>query len=61
MACDVASSEVIPRKIDPNGRIVIPPEILKHLKAKPGDYVGYEIVDGQVVLHRVRIEKVRPS
>lgn len=50
-------SELIPRKIDPNSRVVIPPEVLKHLRVKAGDYVAYEIAGDRVLLHKVRIEK----
>lgn len=52
------SQELIPRKVDPNGRIVLPPDVQKALRIKPGDYVGYEIQPDMVVLHKVSITKV---
>jgi bifunctional DNA-binding transcriptional regulator/antitoxin component of YhaV-PrlF toxin-antitoxin module len=52
-------SDLIPRKIDPQNRIVLPPEILEALGAKKGDYLGYELSRDGVRLHLVRIERVK--
>jgi len=49
--------DLIPRKVDPNGRVVLPPEVLKILDVKVGDYIGYELARDRVVLHKVRIER----
>lgn len=51
-------SNLIPRKVDPNSRVVLPPEVLKALDVKVGDYIGYEVHEGRVVMHKVRIERV---
>jgi bifunctional DNA-binding transcriptional regulator/antitoxin component of YhaV-PrlF toxin-antitoxin module len=50
-------AELIPRKIDPQNRIVLPPEVLEVLGAKAGEYLGYELGRDSVTLHRVRIQK----
>lgn len=52
-------ADLIPRKVDPQGRIVLPPEALKALDVNPGDYIGYEVLKDRVVLHKVRIQRVK--
>lgn len=51
--------DLIPRKIDPQNRIVLPPEVLAELGAKSGDYLGYEIASEGIRLHLVKIERVK--
>ena len=43
-----------PRSIDPQNRVVLPPEVMRALGAATGDYVQFEIDGGSVRIHKVR-------
>lgn len=43
-----------PRKIDAQGRVHVPPEVMRVLGVGPGDYVLFDVADGAVTLRRVR-------
>lgn len=42
-------------RIDARMRITLPDKILKELKAKKGDYISFELKNGNVELRRVTI------
>jgi bifunctional DNA-binding transcriptional regulator/antitoxin component of YhaV-PrlF toxin-antitoxin module len=48
------SSEPKPRSIDPQNRIVLPPEALRALGAGAGDFVTFEIEGSNVRLRKIR-------
>lgn len=50
----VKSSEPKPRSIDPQNRVVLPPEVMRALNVDAGDYVTFEVSG-----HEVRLIKVR--
>jgi hypothetical protein len=50
---------LILRKVDPANRIVLAPEVLKHLDLGVGDYVACELAADSVVLYKVRVEKAK--
>lgn len=43
-----------PRVIDHQKRVVLPNKVLRTLGVDPGDFVAFEIQDGEVKLRRVR-------
>lgn len=48
------SGEPKPRLIDRQNRVALPPEVLRALQVKAGDYVSFDI-DGAVVrIHKVK-------
>lgn len=51
------SGELIPRKVDPNSRVVLPPDVLKALGIRPGDYVVFDIQQEGVTIYRAKISK----
>ena len=42
-----------PRKIDPQGRVHLPPDIMEALKVGPGEYVSFELEGNAVCLYKV--------
>lgn len=40
-------------KLSSQGQVTVPKAIRDRLELRPGDLVGYEVVDGQVVLRRI--------
>ena len=47
-------TEPKPRSIDPQNRVVLPPEVMRALGVSTGDYVTFEISGGDVRIHKVR-------
>lgn len=43
-----------PRSIDPQNRVVLPPEVMRALGASTGDYVTFEVNGADVRIHKVR-------
>lgn len=43
-----------PRSIDPQNRVVLPPEVMRALGVTNGDYVTFEINGSDVRIHKVR-------
>lgn len=43
-----------PRVIDPQNRVVLPPEVMKSLGVRVGDHVSFEVDGFEVRLRRVR-------
>ena len=43
-----------PRKIDSQGRIHLPPEVMDALGVKRGDHVGFEVAGSEIRLVRVK-------
>lgn len=43
-----------PRSIDPQNRVVLPPEVMRALSVTNGDYVTFEINGGDVRIQKVR-------
>ena len=48
------SPEPKPRSIDPQNRVVLPPEVLRALGVNTGDYVTFEVNGSDVRLLKVR-------
>ncbi len=46
-------NQIRPRLIDPQKRVILPAEVLDALNLEAGDYVGFEVSDGEVRLRKV--------
>lgn len=49
----MAKNQIRPRLIDPQRRVILPPEVMEALHVDIGDHVAFSIEDGMVRLHRV--------
>lgn len=47
-------SDAKPRLIDHQNRVALPGEVMRALGVRSGDYVAFEIKDGEVRLRKVR-------
>lgn len=54
LSSQVASLDRRPRVLDPQNRVVLPPDVVKALGLRVGDFVTFDVEGGEVRIRRVR-------